>query len=63
MKHMTVEKIREILRMQRRCVFRNVTNTCNGHCNLCDLHREDSDLLLALDKVIEILDDIEDDVK
>ena len=51
---MTLERIIELLRIERECVRR--AETCTRHCEICPLVQDDKELIQAYDQAIGLLD-------
>lgn len=54
----------ELIRIEKKCVMRNATSTCDRDCVKCDLVQEDTDLIEAFQMAIFALEKIinEEDV-
>lgn len=60
---MGIEKIIEILNIEKECVKRNINKDCNKDCGSCDLVLEDEEILTAYTLAISILKTIHGDRK
>lgn len=60
---MGIEKIIEILNIEKECVKRNINKDCNRDCSSCDLVLEDEEILTAYTLAISILKTIHGDRK
>ena len=52
---MTKNEILELLETERECVMRNSANICERYCLHCDLLREDTDIIMMYNEVIEFV--------
>ena len=53
---MTVERMIELLKIEKECVTRASTDICDRQCDKCDLVQEDKELLMMYDQVISHLE-------
>ena len=54
---MTIDRMIELLKIERECILRNRDNNCDRRCELCDLIQKDVDLIMMYDGVINFLKD------
>ena len=54
---MIPEKVIELLRIEKECVFRNSAHLCTRRCDACDLVQNDKELLEMYDAAINIISD------
>jgi len=54
-KKISVDRTLELMRIEKQCILRNEDKNCDRKCESCDLVQETSELLMAYDKVIEII--------
>lgn len=52
---MTVERMVELLEIEKECVLRNATGECNRYCAGCDLLQDDSELHEMYTEAIALL--------
>ncbi len=52
---MTIDRIIELLEIEKQCVLRNSIHECDRDCANCDLAQKDSDLLKMYTDVIDLL--------
>lgn len=52
---MTIDRIIELLEIEKQCVLRNSICECDRDCANCDLVQKDSDLLKMYTDVIDLL--------
>lgn len=52
---MTIDRIIELLEIEKQCVLRNSIRECDRDCANCDLVQKDSDLLKMYTDVIDLL--------
>jgi len=53
---MSNDRIVQLLRIERECVWRNSTNSCDRNCANCDLVQDDKELLEMYETVINKLE-------
>ena len=52
---MTVERMIELLEIEKECVLRNASGECNRYCSGCDLLQDDTELHEMYTEVIALL--------
>ena len=52
---MSIDRIIELLEIEKQCVLRNTLRECDRDCANCDLVQRDSDLLKMYTAVIDLL--------
>lgn len=52
---MTVERMIELLKIEKECVLRNASGECNRYCAGCDLLQDDTELHEMYTEVIALL--------
>jgi hypothetical protein len=52
---MTVERMIELLEIEKECVRRNACGECNRACHICDLLQDDTELHEMYEEVIALL--------
>lgn len=60
---MGIERIIEILNIEKECVKRNINKDCERDCETCDLVLEDDEIITAYTLAISILKNVHGDRK
>lgn len=52
---MNLERVKELLTIEKECITRNVNKECNRNCETCDLVQDDIELLEMYNNVIDLV--------
>ena len=53
---MSIERIIELLKVEKECVERNERCSCGRHCEKCDLVQETNELIAMYGQLIDLLE-------